>query len=237
MATVYIGTSGYVYDHWKGDMYPEDLPRKEWLAHYCRQFRTVEINNSFYQLPKRSNFAAWREVSPTGFVFAVKMNRYLTHMKKLKDPEKPLESFLAAASGLGKKLGPVLFQLPPNYRAHPGRLDELLSYRRKQRWVLEFRNRDWFRDEILDILRSRGAGFCIHDLTPGCPVVVTADFAYVRFHGDRKHDGNYTRRTLRQWASCIEAWLHKDFDVYAYFNNDVGGHAFRNARTLQDLLG
>jgi len=237
-ATVYIGTSGYVYDHWRGVFYPEGLPAGDWLSFYCRHFRTVEINNSFYQLPSRRTFENWRKTAPPRFLFTVKMSRYLTHMKKMKDPEEPLDKFLGNASALKTKLGPILFQLPPNFKPNVERLRHLLSLRpAKQQWVFEFRNKDWFGDEVLDTHRHGGAGFCVHDITEGCPIAATAHFAYLRLHGGETKDGNYSAGVLRRWAGQIGHWIDNGMDVFVYFNNDIHGYAVSNARDLIDLVG
>jgi len=237
MATAYIGTSGYVYNHWKGVFYPADLPAARWFEFYCGHFRTVEINNSFYQLPGRSTFENWRKKSPRQFVFTVKVSRYLTHMKKLKDPEEPLTRFLANAGGLGGKLGPLLFQLPPNFKPNVQRLRGLLALRKKNmRWVFEFRRKAWFEDEIIDALRKGGAGFCVHDITEGCPATATADFAYLRLHGGETNGGKYDRSVLRRWSKQINKWLAGGLDVFVYFNNDIKGYAITNAKELIGMI-
>jgi len=238
MPAAYIGTSGYVYNHWRSVFYPEGLPAGRWFEFYCRHFRTVEINNSFYRLPERSTFENWKKVSPRGFVFTVKVSRYITHMKKLKEPEKPLERFLGNASGLGKKLGPLLFQLPPNFKPNVERLKALLALRRRSaRWVFEFRNSDWFKDEILAALRQAGAGFCVHDITGGCPAIATANFAYLRLHGGETNGGEYSEAVLQRWAGQINKWLAAGLDAFVYFNNDIHGYAVANARTLIRMVG
>lgn len=236
MAEVFIGTSGYAYRHWKGVFYPNKLPSSQWLAFYCEHFSTVELNNPFYRLPSRDAFVRWKQGTPAGFTFAVKFSRFLTHVKRLKEPEGPLDRFYSRAGGLGSKLGPVLFQLPPNFKPDLDRLRSLLMLRSKdQRWVLEFRNSEWFTDKVLDTLREYGASFCVHDATEGCPTAVTARLAYLRLHGTPTHDGNYDRRALRKWARQIEEWLAHGIDVYAYFNNDVGGYAVANAKQLIEM--
>lgn len=237
MATAYIGTSGYVYNHWRGVFYPDGLPVDEWLRFYCRHFGTVEINNTFYQLPERSTFENWKKNSPRDFVFTVKFSRYLTHMKRLKDPEDPLRRFLANAAGLGRKLGPMLFQLPPNFKPSVERLNGLLALRKRStQWVFEFRNKEWFEDEILDRLREAGAGFCVHDITEGCPVLATANFAYLRLHGGETEAGDYDTPVLKRWAGQIAQWLDAGLDVFVYFNNDIEGYAIKNARELIGMV-
>jgi len=233
MANLLIGTSGYSYNHWKDVFYPADLPSSRWLEFYAQQFDTVELNNPFYRLPSREAFQKWAEQVPDDFTFAVKFSRFLTHIKRLKDPEEPLDRFMSRADALGRKLGPVLFQLPPNFKPDLGRLADLLMLRPPNaRWVLEFRNAEWFSDDVLDLLRENGAALCVQDSTPGCPTVATAPFAYVRFHGTPTHDGSYDRKLLRPWARRFEQWLSDGIDVYAYFNNDLMGYAVMNAREL-----
>ncbi len=238
MATAYIGTSGYVYNHWKGVFYPRELPYDEWLRFYCEHFGTVEINNSFYQLPARSTFENWKQTSPPHFIFTVKVSRYITHMKKLKQVREPLERFLRNASGLGRKLGPLLFQLPPNFKPNAQRLADILALRKKaSQWVFEFRCKDWFNDEILATLHEGGAGFCVHDITEGCPTTATASFAYLRLHGGETYAGKYDKRVLGRWSEQIEAWLDDGLDVFVYFNNDIEGYAVINATDLIEMVG
>jgi len=234
---VQIGTSGYVYKHWKRVFYPEDLPSKDWLSYYTGHFSTLEINNSFYRLPERSTFAGWRKRSPDGFLFSVKVSRFLTHLKKLKDPEEPLERFLENAEGLGPKLGPLLFQLPPHWKPDLGRLRGLLALRpRRRRFAVEFREAAWCTDEVFSILKEGNAALCLHDGLPDCPPAVTADFVYLRFHGRSAPGGRYTRSALSDWAERIGRWRRDSLDVYAYFNNDAHGYAVENARELIELV-
>jgi len=236
MPQVRVGTSGYSYNHWKEIFYPAGTPQSRWLEFFAQEFHTVEINNSFYRLPERGTFENWRSRTPPGFVFSVKASRYITHVKRLKDRES-LERFLHHARGLGEKLGPILFQLPPNMKADAGRLDEFLSWREKaDTWAIEFRSDSWFSDEIYSLLQQHDTALCVQDMTPGCPAIATASIAYVRLHGTHVHDGNYDRTTLRRWADTLAGWLDGGKDVYAYFNNDVHGYAVFNARTLASLL-
>ncbi|HEY3297175.1 MAG TPA: DUF72 domain-containing protein [Armatimonadota bacterium] len=236
--TCLIGTSGWNYDHWKGIFYPEHLPSSEWLDFYAREFKTVEINYSFYRLPERENFETWHDETPTGFIFAVKASRYLTHRKKLKDPEEPLERVIGHARGLGDKLGPILYQLPPRWKANPERLRAFLELLPKDlRHVFEFRDPSWQCGQIFDLLREYSAGYCIMS-APDLPriVQVTAPFAYIRMHsGGAETEGNYELPQLEWWAGQIRELLRTS-DVYLYFNNDYQGFALKNARTLIELL-
>ena len=236
-AKCFVGTSGWHYDHWRGRFYPIGLPKSKWLDFYAQQFPTVEINNSFYRLPSEKAFAAWHDSSPAHFLFAVKVSRYITHIKKLRNVEEALETFLERARGLGAKLGPLLYQLPPNMKRNDAVLEKFLSILPPGlRHVFEFRNESWLDEGVFDILRRHSAALCIMDL-PGftSPVAATADFAYIRFHGSQWLYGScYTDEELRMWAERI-AGLGVG-EVYVYFNNDAEGFALRNALTLSRLL-
>ena len=231
-----IGTSGYQYPHWKGLFYPEDLPKKRWFEHYAGQFDTVEINNTFYNLPAAETFEQWREAAPKGFEYALKFSRYGSHIKRLKDPQEPIGRFLEVADGLGDTLGPILVQLPPNWKANPERLQGFLAAApRKYRWVIEFRDESWLDDEIFALLEKHHAALCIHDMIADHPRHVTADWTYLRFHGDH-YSGSYSSQFLTAEAKRIADLLHEGVDVYAYFNNDDNAHAADNARTLRRLV-
>jgi len=237
---VYIGTSGWHYKHWLGSFYPQDLPAKEMLRFYARHFDTVEVNNTFYHLPAPTTFDYWGDHSPTRFLFAVKGNRFITHMKKLKDPESSTAKFFLGAERLGNKLGPILFQLPPRWNVNIERLRNFLEVLPKQnRYVIEFRDESWMLEEVFEVLRQHNAAFCIHDLGDHqTPLEITADFTYLRFHGpgSAKYIGSYSRRNLQDWASKIVDWQKRLTAVYVYFNNDIGCAAVRNAIELKGLL-
>lgn len=232
-----VGTSGYQYDDWKGDLYPEDVPKKDWFGVYAESLDTVEINNTFYNLPEVSTFDKWHEQAPPGFVYALKYSRFGTHMKKLKDPDNHVPRFIERAERLKSYLGPILVQLPPNFKANPERLDAFLGETPDRfRWTVEVRDRDWLNDEVYEILRAHGAALCIHDLIDDHPMELTADWLYLRLHGGAKHRHGYARQALSAWARRIDAWLGKGMDVYVYFNNDVGGHAVHDARDLRRFV-
>ena len=234
-----IGTSGWSYDHWDETFYPEGLATGERLAFYARRFATVELNNSFYQLPARKQLERWRDIAGDGFVFAVKASRYITHMKKLNDPEESLDRFLGRVDTLGSALGPILFQLPPRWHRDPGRLAAFLrQLPDEHRYAFEFRDRSWHVGEIHAALRGAGAAFCIYDLAGEVsPKEITADFVYVRLHGpDGPYQGSYDAQALAGWAGAISAWRDRGLDVYCYFDNDEAGHAPRNAARLADML-
>ena len=231
-----IGTSGYQYRHWRGSFYPMRMPQREWFRHYAQHFDTVEINNTFYGLPEPGTFDRWREEAPPGFRFALKYSRYATHMKRLADPEQPLEHFLELAERLGARLGPILVQLPPRFRADAGRLDRFLrAAPRRHRFAIEMRDASWLCEEVYEVLRRRRAALVIHDLIAGHPVQLTAGWSYLRFHGQRQ-SGEYSCQALSAQARRIRRWLAEGRDVYAYFNNDVGGHAPRDAADLRRFV-
>lgn len=239
--SVWIGTSGWHYKHWRGLFYPKELKPTDWFDFYAKQFDTVEINNSFYRLPLNSTFESWHDKSPQNFLFAVKGSRFITHMKKLKDPASSSLKFFDGAERLGAKLGPILFQLPPRWRVDVGRLaDFLAAMPQGHHYVIEIRDESWMVKEVYDTLRRYNTAFCIHDLARmQPPLEITADFTYIRFHGPgaAKYAGSYSDQQLRDWAARIRDWGEKLTAVYAYFNNDIGGHAIWNALKLKELVG
>ena len=238
-APIHIGTSGWHYGHWRGPFYPDGLGAEGFLAYYAERFHTVEINNSFYQLPSESTLGKWRDAVPQGFVFAVKGSRFITHMKKLKDPALSLAPFLARVAGLGEKLGPILFQLPPRWRFNPARLAGFLAaLPGAYRYTLELRDQSWINDHALDLLARHRAAFCIYELAGyRSPLEVTADFVYIRLHGPGgPYQGQYDDETLAGWAGAIAAWSRQGREVFCYFDNDEAGYAAQDAWRLQDLL-
>ena len=236
----HVGTSGWSYDHWHGPFYPPELRPGDRLAHYARHFASVEVNGTFYRLPGMAAVRQWVDDTPDGFVFSVKASRFITHMKKLKDPEASLPPFLDCIGGLGNKLGPVLFQLPPRWRVNLARLDAfLVALPNGLRTVFEFRDPSWLDDAVLTALAGHGAGFCIFDLAgTRTPAHVTAAFVYIRLHGPGgAYQGRYGHRRLAAWAADIDGWISEGRDVYCYFDNDEAGHAVADARTLAHLVG
>jgi uncharacterized protein YecE (DUF72 family) len=234
-----VGCSGWEYKHWRGDFYPLDVPRTRWFEYYAARFDTVEINNTFYRLPEQSTFAAWAVRAPARFTYAVKASRFLTHMKKLKDPEEPLRRLFSRMRPLEKHLGPVLYQLPPGWKLDRERLEHFLqALPAGVRHVLEFRDSSWYTDEVKTALARHGVSMCLHDMRGSAtgrervgPIV------YVRFHGATGHySGGYTNDRLRGWAEWLNSQRAGGADIYAYFNNDVGGHAPRDAVTLREFL-
>jgi uncharacterized protein YecE (DUF72 family) len=228
-----VGTSGYQYEHWRGVFYPEDLPKKRWFAHYAKHFDTVEINNTFYRLPQVNTFDTWREQAPPGFCYALKYSRYATHLKHLKDPHKPIRSFLERASRLDELCGPILVQLPPNWNVDTRRLTGFLQAAPSHyRWAIEVRDPRWLCDEVYAILSAHNAALCIHDMIKGHPQHLTADWVYLRYHG--VHDGSsYPHQALMAQAISIKQYLADGLDVFAYFNNDTHGSAVQNAADLR----
>ena len=234
-----IGTSGFHYKHWKGPFYPEKIPESKMLQFYCERFDSVELNNSFYRLPTPEAFDSWRDSTPPNFVFAVKASRFLTHNKKLKDPENALENLLPRAARLEKKLGPVLFQLPPKWRVNVERLEGLLAILpRDVRYAFEFRELSWLTTQVNDVLIRFRSAFCIYELAGyHSPLDVTSDFAY-RLHGPAagKYQGSYSDAKLGEWAARIENWAKELKAIYIYFDNDQAGYAANNALTLRNMV-
>ena len=239
-ARVFIGTSGWHYKHWIGLFYPERFPPDQMLRFYAQHFDTVELNNTFYHLPSPAAFDNWRETTPGKFLFAVKGSRFITHMKKLKDPVSSSEKFFAGAERLERKLGPILFQLPPRWRVNIDRLREFLAaLPQGHQYSFEFRDESWLVPEIFRTLQEHNVAFCIHDLAgKQTPLELTANFTYIRFHGpgEAKYSGSYSSRALQSWADRIHEWQTKLTRIYIYFNNDIGGHAVNNAMELKQLV-
>lgn len=240
-AKLHVGTSGYQYPHWKGRFYPEGLPKSQWFAHYAAEFDTVEINNTFYNLPSKTTFDTWRDDAPRGFRYALKYSRYGSHLKHLKDPEQHVGQFVGCATRLGRHLGPILVQLPPGWNVDMSRLEDFLAtLPREYRWVVEFRNETWLGDAIFDLLRKHRIALCIHDLLPDHPHVLTTNWTYLRFHGPpggSKYTGSYSHQKLTAVARRLQHWLADGHDIYVYFNNDDQGYAVDNARDLRRYVG
>lgn len=237
--TIRIGTSGWRYAHWKGPFYPEDTADDDLLPFYAERLRSVEINRSFYSLPSADAVQRWVDRTPAGFVFAFKASRYLTHMKKLKDAEEPLRNVLESARGLGAKLGPILFQLPPHWHQNAGRLAALLELLPHDlRFAVELRDESWLDGEVYGLLEEHGVAFCIYELAGFLsPRKVTADFVYLRLHGPGDaYKGSYDAQSLAGWAGSISTWSRQGRDVYCYFDNDQAGYAATNAVQLQAML-
>jgi uncharacterized protein YecE (DUF72 family) len=239
-ATIRIGTSGWHYPHWRGPFYPSDLPASKMLAFYARHFDTVEINTTFYRLPPMDAPAGWRDETPPGFLFAAKGSRFLTHMKKLKDPEPGIAKYFDRIAPLGRKLGPILFQLPPRWTVDCPRLDAFLAaLPRGHCYTFELRDPSWHIPEVYRILRRRRAAFCIFEIAGFFSgIQLTADFTYVRLHGPAgPYQGSYPSERLAEWAEQIRAWSRQLRAVYVYFDNDQAAYAIQNALALKKLSG
>ena len=240
-AEIRIGTSGYHYKHWVGRYYPPDMKPGGMLAHYLGDFDTVEINNTFYQLPAEETFDAWKRATPRDFLFAVKGSRFLTHMIKLKDPERGLVNFMPRAERLGNKLGPILWQFPPRWNVNLERLETFLALLpRRHRYTFELRNQTWMTPEVYGLLRKYNAAFCIYEIAGyQSPVEITADWTYIRLHGPThfKYQGSYSEGQLAVWADRIRRWNRRLEAIYVYFDNDDSAYAVENALTLKRMLG
>ena len=236
--TVFVGTSGWQYRHWKGFFYPEDLPGTQWLPFFADRFPTVEVNNTFYRLPERKTFEAWRKATPDDFVITVKASRFLTHNKRLKDPEPAVEKLLAAARGLGNKLGPILLQLPPSFKAAPDRLEDTLrAFPRGQRVAVEFRHDSWYTPEVRSILERFDAAYCLVDRkgkTLG-PEWKTSSWGYLRLHDGDAEAFRYTDGRLEHWVSVLQDQFDSGADLFVYFNNDMAGAAIDDCRKFEAI--
>lgn len=239
MATIYIGTSGWSYTEWKGSFYPEEMKSEDYLQHYSTVFSATEINNTFYHLPDEGRLKSWMEATPDDFIFAIKASRYITHNKKLKDPEDSTHKFFDAIKPLKDKSGPILFQLPPNWHSNPQRLEEFLKVLPKDyQYTFEFRDKDWLNDTIYEVLKKYNAALCIYDFDGfESPEVITADFVYVRLHGPEKaYQGSYHGNRLNSYADKLRQWQQQGNDVYCFFDNDQKGHAPEDAQQLARSL-
>lgn len=237
---IHVGTSGWHYEHWVGPFYPEGTAPEDYLEFYSQKFQTAEINNTFYQVPKKGTLRLWRDGVPEDFIFSVKASRYITHMKKLKDPRGPVTKFLKRIDSLGEKLGPVLFQLPPRWKANLERLGSFLEALPSGfRYAFEFRDPSWFQERVYDVLSENAAAFCIYDFDRRqSPKEVTADFVYIRLHGPTApYQGQYDDQTLAGWAGALSSWVRQDKRVYFYFDNDQSGYAVQDALRLKRMVG
>ncbi|GAB4335620.1 MAG: DUF72 domain-containing protein [Candidatus Abyssubacteria bacterium] len=235
----FVGCSGWNYRHWKGVFYPEDISQKDWFQHYAKTFDTVEINNTFYNLPAEKTFRNWAEQAEKGFIYSVKANRYITHVKRLRDPEEPVHRLISRVRLLDDHAGPILFQLPPNWNCNLERLAHFITALPPDfSHVFEFRDQSWINDEVFALLEEHEMSHCVHDMEGlDIPRRATGKVAYVRFHGyDSKYGGNYPEQALRPWADWMTREAENGRDVYAYFNNDAQGFAIKNAKMLRKKL-
>ena len=239
MERYFTGTSGWHYDDWRGRFYPEKLPKARWLEFYARHFTTLELNNSFYRLPSEEAFNRWYDSSPPDFTFAVKVSRFITHIKRLKDCGEAVDNFMSRCRLLKEKLGPLLYQLPPGLHRDDALLTAFLEkLPREFEHVIEFRHKSWLVEDIFDTLRRYHVGLCVFDM-PGltAPLLATTDFAYIRFHGhDSLYSSYYSDEEMADWAGRIAGLAEKLDSVYIYFNNDIEGFAPKNAATIRNYL-
>ena len=239
-----IGTSGWVYDHWEKIFYPENLNDKDKLKYFSKHFRTTEINYSFYHLPRPEIYQKWHQETPADFIFSVKASRFITHIKRLKDVEKPWKIFFENTLNLKEKLGPILFQFPPNFKATEEdvkRLNDFLKLinRYKLKYAFEFRHQSWCHEKIYNLLKEYNIAWVIAD-SPSYPKaeVITADFVYIRMHGSKiLFSSKYTKKEVRDLSQKTRKWQEQGLDVYCYFNNDAYGFAVKNAKELLKLYG
>jgi len=239
---IWIGTSGWSYDHWQGILYPQPTPVSKRLAWYIERFNTVEANNTFYHWPRDVTFRHWYDRLPPQYAFTVKASRVLTHFLKLTSPEKSINRMAPGLTALGEKLGVLLVQLPPSLEIDTERLEHFLeTLPRDWRTAIEFRHPSWHVERVFEMLDRYGVAYCVMSGAElPCILRATAPFVYVRLHGpDRRHlyGGSYSDADMRWWADRIHEWSGQGRDVYAYFNNDGGGNAVRNAETLRRFTG
>jgi uncharacterized protein YecE (DUF72 family) len=237
--SIHIGTSGWHYDHWRGPFYPDGLCPEEFLRFYAHRFHSVEINNSFYRLPTEQALSTWRDTVSSSFIFAVKASRFITHMKKLKDPERSLAPFLERVALLHDKLGPILFQLPPRWQFNESRLGAFLTaLPGTLRYTIEMRDQSWINAKALGLLGQHNVAFCIYELDGYLsPKETTADFVYIRLHGPTgPYQGRYSAQVLGGWAEAISTWSRQGREIFCYFDNDEAGFAAQNALELQEML-
>lgn len=235
MNKIYIGTTGWNYQHWKEVFYPSDLPQSESLEFYAKKLNSVELNNSFYRLPDKGKFEKWRESVPKTFKFAVKASRYITHVKKLNDTLKPVTNLIENANGLGINLGPILFQLQTNWKSNPERLENFLrNLPQNHTYAIEFRHKTWLNEDTYKLLEKHRVAFVIHDYkNPKTPEIITANLIYLRFHGPNgNYEGKYEKDFIKNLAQKISNWHDHGHTIYCYFNNDQNGYAAANACEL-----
>lgn len=256
MSKVHVGTSGWMYGDWRDLFYPDGLPQRKWLEYFGQHFKTVEVNSTFYHQMKPATFENWAKIVPLDFVFSIKGSRFITHIKRLRADRASVNQFIESAKNLGNKLGPILWQMPPRFKADKKRLEKFLvdcsslivqgdktnNDKRSMinyRFAFEFRDASWFEQSIYQILKKYNAALVIAESGGYWPAAeeITADFTYIRFHGEGgSYATSYTDQELESWAKKIKKWQKARVDVYAYFNNDVAGFAVENVRTLVNLI-
>ena len=228
-----IGTSGWNYKHWRGIFYPQNVPQSKWLEFYTEHFDTVELNATFYRLPSRSTFKRWYDRTPKDFLWSIKASKFITHTRRLKDCQEPLERLYEAIDPIREKLGAILFQLPPSLQFDPLVAEDFFRLlKRDFRYALEARHKSWFQDQALQLMESHNIAFCISDTAGRYPYheAITADFLYIRLHGSRKlYASCYSEEEIVQWAGKLRRWKVSGF---IYFDNDFEGYAPKNALQL-----
>lgn len=241
MADLRIGCSGFLYDHWRKNFYPEDLSKNYWLEYYSKHFSTVELNVTFYKLPDRETFSKWYLSTPEGFVFSLKGSRFITHIKKIKDCAEPVEAFFSRALLLKEKLGVILWQFPPSLTLDLERLKDFIEllepYEMKN--TFEFRNKTWINKKVVDLLKKKNVALCMADWPDFLDKLpLTANFVYIRRHGQEgSYATEYSKELLNKDAKRIKAYLRQKKDVFIYFNNDALGYAPKNVSELVTLTG
>ncbi len=250
LGKIYVGTSGWIYSHWVGKFYPKDLPSKDRLKYFAKHFKTAEVNYSFYHLPRPTTFLKWYKETPKEFLFSVKASRFITHIKRLKDVKEAWEQFFENAKNLKEKLGPILFQLPPSFKAEKENIQRLkdflkllsgyrlASVHHKPRYAFEFRHKTWLDKNIYKLLEKYNTAWVIADSSryPKAEVI-TADFVYIRMHGPAElFASKYPNDVLKELAQKIKKWQKEKRDIFVYFNNDFYGYAIENAKTLLKYL-
>lgn len=244
MSKIFIGTSGFIYNDWRGIFYPKDLSQNKWLNYYSQYFNSVELNVTFYRLLKRSIFKNWYQRTPKNFIFSLKGNRFITHVKKLKDFEQATKNFFDNIKPLKEKLGIVLWQLPENFHCDIEKLNKFCLFLKQNKLsknicqAFEFRHQSWFNNEVYKILKKYNFTLCIsHSKFWPYKEIATANYLYLRFHGPKDlYASKYSKNDLRVWAKKIKKWLKNKKDVYIYFNNDVEAMAIENALELKKIL-
>jgi uncharacterized protein YecE (DUF72 family) len=244
MPEFFAGTSGWNYKNWRGNFYPEDLPAKKFLSFYAQNFRSAEVNYSFYHLPRVTTYENWYATTPEDFVFALKLSRFITHIKRLNDVKQPWKDFLKGARTLKEKLGPILLQFPPSFKAKDEnlkRVDDFLKYASKDdvRIAMEFRDKSCFEEPMLSTLRRYKAALVISHSSrfPVPEVVATGSFMYFRFHGPREWcSSSYSEAEMKEWGASIKSFMKNGLDAYAYFNNDARADAAPNAKLLSAIV-
>ncbi len=242
---VWIGTSGWFYRHWYGKIYPSKLSTREWLSYYATHFDTVEVNSTFYRLPSRNVVLDWYRNTPAEFVFALKISRFVSHIKRLKSVHREWKQFLMLREWLKEKVGPLLLQLPPSFEFSGENFERLKNFLRRcrksnLRVAVEFRHSSWDKEKVFQLLTNYNTALCIaHGPKGKIPIfeTLTADFVYLRFHGSpRLYASSYSLKQLQQWAAKIRQWRDQGREIFVYFNNDFEGYAFQNAKTLKELV-